>query len=159
MDNQSHSWLAFCVVPLFIQDTSSTKRFWPYRLASPVVFHKGRLAQEEMCRAMQAFQGHQMVFSLLNGHGTFHVCHPINGCNPHTSPLFEQACHLPLSLWLWNNCHTVRMPSRVVTWESLVPLYQVWICSGRMPYMHLCLLTVQSSHTWIMLLVVPQACL
>jgi len=42
--------------------------------------------------------------------------------------------------------HSDRMPSHVVTWESLVPLYQVWICCWRMPYMHLSL-RVQSSHT------------
>ncbi len=45
---------------------------------------------------------HQLVFSLVNGHATFHVFHPMNGCSPCSSPLFEQASRL--SLWLWNNC-------------------------------------------------------
>jgi len=87
-----------------------------------------------------------MLFSLLNRHGTFHVCHPINGCDPHTSSLFEQDCRLPHSLWLRNGCPQcpnaipcchVRIPSTTLSGLNLLlknALYALVFESSVLPH-------------------------
>jgi len=55
------------VLSLFLSKTTAQPndfdlRDWPL----PLFSHKGRLAQEEMCWAMQAFQGHTKCYSLFS---------------------------------------------------------------------------------------------
>lgn len=104
IDNQSHCWLAFCC-PTFCPRHQLNKMILTLQIALSCCLPQRKVGTEGDVLVYASFpRTHQMVFSLVNGHATFHVYYPMNGCSPHSSPLFEQASLLPLSLWLWNNC-------------------------------------------------------